>query len=259
MVAVAGVIIVIAIGLQVFVKNPLLVGGRRYYVKTVQGLDNTRCFSFSFQKGNYGNIVKAMFRRDIQNFLWFFVLIIPGIIKSYEYMMVPYILADNPNIGSKEAISVSRRMTDGSKFDIFILGLSFLGWQLLGLLACCVGVLFVQPYVDATMAELYIDLRHLAMEKGICHPSEFGMLRIEDDFTNSVSEASSDLTAWTNSNASPEVVNPFSDANPSETLSSPDVSSPAEKETSPDVVAVGDSIIIDHTHKPDNEDNQSAG
>ena len=116
-----------------------------------------------------------MLLRSIQLFLWFLLLVIPGIVKSYEYRMVPYILAENPRIGAKEAIQLSRRMTDGSKFSMFVLDLSFLGWILLGLLACFVGVLFVQPYVDMTMAELYIDLRKNALEKGLCVPADFAL------------------------------------------------------------------------------------
>jgi len=169
------VVLVFAIAIRVFIGYPLEVGGRRYYIKTVQSQDNRLCFTCAFQSGNYLKIVGSMLLRDIQLFLWFLLLIIPGIVKSYEYRMVPYILAENPRIGAKQAIQLSRRMTDGSKFSMFVLDLSFLGWILLGLLACFVGVLFVQPYVDMTMAELYIGLRKNALEKGLCIPADFAM------------------------------------------------------------------------------------
>jgi uncharacterized membrane protein len=54
-------------------------------------------------------------------------------------------------------------MTHGHKFRMFVLDLSFLGWILLGLLALGIGVLFVQPYINATKAELYLELRHHAL------------------------------------------------------------------------------------------------
>ncbi len=177
--AVASFIILVAIlfslALRVFIGYPLEVGGRRYYVKTVQEQDNRLCFTFAFQSKNYLKIVLSMLLRDVQLFLWFLLLIIPGIIKSYEYRMVPYILAENPGIGSQQAIQMSRRMTSGSKFSMFVLDLSFLGWILLGLLACFVGIFFVQPYVDMTMAELYIDLRRSALEKGHGTPADYAM------------------------------------------------------------------------------------
>ncbi len=73
--------------------------------------------------------------------------------------MVPYILADNPSIGAERAIQLSNRMTGGEKWDMFVLDLSFLGWYILGMLALGIGVIFVNPYVDSTKAELYLILR----------------------------------------------------------------------------------------------------
>ena len=53
-----------------------------------------------------------------------------------------------------EVLRLSKEMMDGQKWNAFVLGLSFLGWQLLGTLLCGIGTFFVQPYVDATFAEL---------------------------------------------------------------------------------------------------------
>ena len=175
MVFVLFVVIFISIAVRAMIGYPLEVGGRRYYIMTAQDLDNKLCFSFAFQSGNYFKIVLSMLLKDVQIFLWSLLFVIPGIIKSYEYRMVPYILAQNPAIGAKRAIELSGQMTKGSKLDIFILDLSFLGWYLLGMLACFVGVLFVRPYVDATMAELYIDLRNNFLDKGFCNPGELNM------------------------------------------------------------------------------------
>ena len=76
----------------------------------------------------------------------------PGIIKSYAYRMVPYILADNPKMDAMEAIALSRKMMDGQKWNTFVLDLSFLGWYLLGILALGIGTLFVHPYKFSTDA-----------------------------------------------------------------------------------------------------------
>lgn len=78
---------------------------------------------------------------------------------SYCYLMVPYILAENPDMKAGEALRLSKEMMDGEKWNAFILGLSFLGWQLLGTMLCGIGTFFVQPYIDATFAELYAVLR----------------------------------------------------------------------------------------------------
>ena len=73
--------------------------------------------------------------------------------------MVPYILAENPDMKAREALRLSKEMMDGQKWNAFVLGLSFIGWQLLGTLLYGIGTFFVQPYVDATFAELYAVLR----------------------------------------------------------------------------------------------------
>ena len=78
---------------------------------------------------------------------------------SYCYLMVPYILAENPDMKAGEALRLSKEMMDGQKWNAFVLGLSFLGWQLLGTMLCGIGTFFVQPYIDATFAELYAVLR----------------------------------------------------------------------------------------------------
>jgi uncharacterized membrane protein len=116
-----------------------------------------------------------MLWRAFINTLWFLLLIIPGIVKYYAYRMVPYILADNPEINYKRALELSTRMTKGEKFDIFVLDLSFIGWYLLGTLAFVVGILFVMPYQNATEAELYIILRQNAIQNGFCTYEELAI------------------------------------------------------------------------------------
>jgi len=162
------VIILFLLALRVLLGYPLVVGGRRYFVKSAENKDNKRCFRFAFEGQNYGGIVSAMLLREVFAFLWTLLLIIPGIIKSYSYSMVPYILGDNPNIGAKRAIELSNEMTYGHKFDMFVLDLSFLGWYLLGVLALGLGVLFVLPYDNATHAELYLVLRQRALDSNMC-------------------------------------------------------------------------------------------
>jgi uncharacterized membrane protein len=154
--------------LRIFVGYCLEVGGRRYFVQSAQYRDNKNCFSFGFDGQNYRGIVQTLFIRDLYIFLWSLLFIIPGIIKSYAYRMVPYILADNPSIGVNEAISLSNEMTRGHKFDMFVLDLSFIGWYLLGTIALGVGIFFVMPYENATNAELYLVLRKDALQNNLC-------------------------------------------------------------------------------------------
>lgn len=171
-IAIGLIILALIFAFRIFLGYPLEVGGRRYFIQSTQKEFNMNNLGYAFVKGRYMSIVQTMLLRGIYNFLWFLLLIIPGIIKYYAYSMVPYILSDNPNIGHKRAIEISNAMTDGQKFDMWVLDLSFIGWYLLGTLLFFIGVLFVRPYEYATKAELYMVLRQNALEKGICSYEE---------------------------------------------------------------------------------------
>ena len=85
--------------------------------------------------------------------------IIPGVVKSYEYKMIPYLLAEYPDMSTKEVFSKSREMMNGQKMDTFILDLSFIPWSVLSAITAGIaGFFYVSPYKDATYAELYDTL-----------------------------------------------------------------------------------------------------
>lgn len=168
---------VITVVVKIFIGYHLQVGGRRYFVQAAQDDVNMGNLGYGFQKGRYFSVIKTMFWKDLMIYLWTLLLVIPGIIKFYAYLMVPYILADNPEIDRKRALELSDQMTKGHKFNIFVLYLSFIGWYLLGALACGLGVIFVVPYQNATEAELYLVLREQAIEKGLCDYQELNLVR----------------------------------------------------------------------------------
>lgn len=87
--------------------------------------------------------------------------------------MVPYLLAENPNMSHKRAFKLSKAMTKGHKWDLFVLDLSFIGWYILGFLCCCIGTFFLAPYVQATKAEAYTFLKARALENGDATADEF--------------------------------------------------------------------------------------
>lgn len=157
---IASFAVLFAIAFRVFVGYPLEVGGKRYFVKSAQFDDTSKCFSFAFAGENYMGIIPPMLLRSVYTILWSLLFIIPGIVKAYAYKMVPYIIAENPRISSKEALALSDDMTRGHKWDMFVLDLSFIGWYLLGALAFGIGILFVLPYSMTTEAELYLALKN---------------------------------------------------------------------------------------------------
>ncbi|MDF2879947.1 MAG: hypothetical protein K0R54_504 [Clostridiaceae bacterium] len=162
--------------LRVFAGYMLEVGGRKFFIKAAEKEDSDLNYiGYCFQKDRYFNVLFTMLTRSIFTFLWTLLLIIPGIIKSFAYSMVPYILADNPSMDYKRVIDLSVKMTDGHKWNMFVLDLSFLGWYILGLLAFVIGTLFVHPYANATYAELYLILRQNAIDEGITTSKELNI------------------------------------------------------------------------------------
>ena len=164
--------LVIAFGWSAFVAGPVIVGKNRYFMEhRAFGSRFERLF-WVFKNGRYMNTVKIMFLRELKVFLWSLLFVIPGIIKAYEYSMVPYILAENPQISSERAFELSKKMTKGEKWKIFVLDLSFIGWSILGVLCCCVGGIFLAPYIEATFAELYQVMREKAHGLGFSDYNE---------------------------------------------------------------------------------------
>lgn len=162
---------------KIFVINPFEVGRNKYFLNAREDKANLEDIIYSFKNRRYKNVVKAMAWRDLFIFLWTLLFTIPGIVKGYAYSMVPYLLTDNPNMSYGRALKLSMDMTRGEKGDIFVLDLSFIGWYLLGLMACGIGIIFVTPYYFATKAELYLALRHKALQQGLCSYEELGFTR----------------------------------------------------------------------------------
>ena len=104
-------------------------------------------------------MIKISIVSGIKIFLWSLLLIIPGIIKSFEYAMIPFILAENPELEMSEVFRLSKMMMDGNKFRYFCLGLSFVGWILLGILTLGIGIVFLDPYITASFTLFYEDVR----------------------------------------------------------------------------------------------------
>lgn len=154
------VLMAVVILLDVFIFNPLEVGCKKYYLRNLNEPAQVGNIGYAFDN-NYKNITKTMFFRDLFTVLWTLLFIIPGIVKSYEYQMIPYLLADNPQMTKEQAFEESKRMMQGQKWKAFVLDLSFIGWNILSALTLGIlGIFYVQPYMDATHVALYEALRY---------------------------------------------------------------------------------------------------
>ena len=158
LVAIMGVIAIIGIIsvlLKSFVFNPLQLGCFAFFNNNVKNppapLDTV---GMGFR--NYGHTFATFLLRDLYLVLWSLLFVIPGIVKAYSYRMVPYIMAENPELSANETITRSREMMNGHKWNAFLLDLSFIGWYLLGVLTLnLLNVFWTNPYKENTDAALY--------------------------------------------------------------------------------------------------------
>ncbi len=160
--------------LNIFLLNPLEVGCKRYMTmaREVKPQYNEMIFAF---KNYYGNVVKTMFLRNLYTALWTLLFIVPGIVKSYEYRMIPYLMAEYPDMAPYEAFRISKEMMMGNKWETFVLDLSFFGWNLLSSLTLgLVGIFYAGPYQMLTNSALYLTLKRT-------HPS-FGYVQQDDNY-----------------------------------------------------------------------------
>lgn len=150
---------IIAIIVRIFLIHPLEVGCCAYFNKDLYRPAELSELNAGFSHG-YLNIVKIMFFRELYVILWSFLFVIPGIVKSYEYRMIPYLLSENPNMSMEEAFARSRAMMDGEKWNSFLLDWSFIGWEFLSTITFGIfGLFYVNPYQYLTNAALYGALK----------------------------------------------------------------------------------------------------
>lgn len=149
--------------LGILVLEPICVGGARFFLdnaKKPEEQTSLNRLTMAFRDRNYMNIVLNLLWSDIMITLWSLLLVIPGIIKSYEYRMVPYLLAEYPEMRRKDVFQKSKEMMYGQKWKAFLLDWSFFFWDYLSILTFgLAGIFFVYPYEHAVNAELYLELK----------------------------------------------------------------------------------------------------
>ncbi len=116
-------------------------------------------FRIGFSGGRYLHLLWGYILMTIKLILWYLLLIIPGIIKSFSYAMTPFILVDEPELSALQAIKKSRLMMKGHKFDLFWLLLSFIGWIILCIFTLGIGIFWLIPYIYTSFAAFYENVK----------------------------------------------------------------------------------------------------
>lgn len=198
MIAQSSVFLIIGLAATIFAGIPLWVGHNSFYIKAANNDVNLMSLFDGF-KYKYLNIVKIMFLYGLYINLWALLVFVPiiavkmcfpnisdfvlallaiaasavPIIKQLQYFMIEYIIADNPEITAKRAFEITKAATNGYKLKIFLFQLSFIGWMLLGVIACYIGTYFVMPYFYASRVQCYLFLKENAIAGGIASHADF--------------------------------------------------------------------------------------
>jgi uncharacterized membrane protein len=147
--------------LGICVLGPLSLGEAYIYLNLTRGYEPDVNVLFSgFQRFTDTLVLTILMRIFI--FLWSLLLFVPGVIKAISYSQAYYILAEHPEMSGKEALDASIEMMDGHKMDYFVLLLSFIPWLLLCTITCGLAVLYVYPYMDATLVNFYRTIKQPA-------------------------------------------------------------------------------------------------
>lgn len=149
-----------------FVITTILNTGYYAYCLKVANRDTSMAYGDLFSSVRY--LLKALglsIMIGILTFLWTLLFIIPGIIAAYRYSQAVFVLVENPEKGVMQCIQESKEMMVGHKFEYFVLELSFILWNLLGLITCGLAMIYVTPYTMVTYANYYNEIKPVTTDK----------------------------------------------------------------------------------------------
>lgn len=87
-------------------------------------------------------------------------LIVPGIIVALMFSQAFFILCEDNEKSITECLKESSEMMKGHKVELFVLGLSFIGWWIVVAITFGIGALWVYPYQQVTCANFYLALKN---------------------------------------------------------------------------------------------------
>lgn len=148
------------LGIVMFIiGGPLAVGMAMFFLRISRDQDVELEIIFEGFK-MFGKALGAYVLMMIGIFIGIILLIIPGIMLAFGLSQTFYILADDPDMDIMDALKFSWELMDGHKFDLFVLGLRFIGWAILCIFTLGIGFFFLAPYYQTTAAKFYNSIRY---------------------------------------------------------------------------------------------------
>jgi len=112
-----------------------------------------------FQGHNFGVYVVASILFGIGATIGLILLVVPGIIFLIAFQFYGYVISEAPEgIGAGDALRRAADITRGHRWELFGLGVVLFLINVVGLIACCVGVLFTYGITALATAYAYRSL-----------------------------------------------------------------------------------------------------
>lgn len=157
MIATAAVAALFSLALSLFLSSVITVGFCKFQLNLLDGKPLFIATLFDYFR-DYWSVWKIMALQTLHIFIGTLLFVIPGIIASFNYALVPYLAAENPTRSARETLALSKHLMYGHRLEYFCLSLSFLGWAFLCVFTCGIGFFWLYPYMEATKAAFYREL-----------------------------------------------------------------------------------------------------
>lgn len=136
---------------------PLGIGTTAFFVSLIEN-ENFEAKDIFKYYHDFVKIIGVTVLMGLIIMLGYICFIIPGIILTLSYSLVPIILIKKPELGIVETLKYSREKMQGHKLDTFVLGLSFIGWAILGTLTFGILYIWLYPYMQLTFTKFYLNI-----------------------------------------------------------------------------------------------------
>lgn len=136
---------------------PLGIGTTSFFVSLIENTNFEAKDLFKYYH-DFVKVIGVTILMGLIVMLGYICFIIPGIILTLSYSLVPIILIKKSELGIVETLKYSREKMQGHKLDAFVLGLSFIGWAILGTLTFGILYIWLYPYMQLTFTKFYLNI-----------------------------------------------------------------------------------------------------
>lgn len=158
--------------IQLVVNAILEVAAISVYLKMSRSPEKVSFSSFFEGLNKWGKAILAVLWQFLWIVLWSLLFLIPGIIKSFAYSQMFFLISEYKDLSVTKSMKISMIITKGHKWDLFVTYLSFLGWSILCVFTLGIGTLWLTPYMNMTLTNAYHAMLKEAIESGKIKPED---------------------------------------------------------------------------------------